>query len=263
LARIASPNDRDERYHRAPEALEAAEDQGKYVVANIFMVLFERIHTLHGFENVMMDLLIDRPAMEALADRIVETQLNFVENVLRRFGGRVDGFSMTDDWGTQQAAFISFDLWIDFFFPRYKRMFAAMHAGGCDVFVHSCGKVNEIIEGLIQAGVDAVNLQQPRALGIEQIGRRYRGRITFDSLADIQQTLPTGDKSKIDEDVHALMEHWATPEGGFIFSDYGDDAAIGVPGLDVKRYMYDRFSHYSRKLYGEPLPEPVVAEPAG
>lgn len=248
--------DDDTRYAKVPEALDRFEAEGKYVIAGIFMVLFERMHTLYGFENVLCGLLEDRPAMERLADRIVETHLAFVDNIGRRFGPRVHGISMTDDWGTQQAAFVSFDLWMDFFFPRYRRLFGRMHGWGYDVWVHSCGKVNEIIEGYIRAGADAVNLQQPRALGIEEIGRRYRGRISFQSLADIQATLPSADKAKIDEDVRALETHWATPRGGFIFADYGDDAAIGVKDPSVKRHMYARFSEASERLYGEPLPEP-------
>jgi len=257
------PNyDADERYADAPGALEQAEAEGKYVQAGIFMVLFERMHSLHGFESVLMKLVLDRPAMEALADRIVAAQLNRIENVARRFEGRVHGWSMTDDWGTQQAAFISFDLWVDFFLPRYRRLFDAMHAMGCDVSVHSCGRVNEIIEGLIQAGADAVNLQQPRALGIEEIGRRYAGRIAFSSLCDIQHTLPTGDRAKIEADVDALMTHWATPDGGFILSDYGDDAAIGVSSPETKLHMYRTFSRYSERIYGEPLPEPASPEEA-
>ena len=248
------------RYADVPAALDKADAEGKYVQTGIFMVLFERMHSLHGFENVLMDLMLDRTAMEALADRIVGIQLSLIENISRRFAGRIHGWSMTDDWGTQQAAFVSFDLWMDFFFPRYKTIFDAMHAMGCDVQVHSCGKVNEIIEGLIRAGADSVNLQQPRALGIEEIGRRYRGRITFSSLCDIQATLPTGDRARIDADAEALMSHWATPDGGFIFSDYGDDDAIGVPTVETKRHMYDTFSRLSERLYGDPLPEPALPE---
>jgi hypothetical protein len=129
-----------------------------------------------------------------------------------------------------------------------------MHEAGCDVWVHSCGRVNEIIEGYIRAGVDVVNLQQPRALGIEEVGARYRGRITFQSLADIQATLPTGDQGAIEEDAESLMRHWASSQGGFVFSDYGDDEGIGVPDPTVKEYMYDVFSEWSERLYGAPLP---------
>ncbi|MCE9559992.1 MAG: hypothetical protein K8R88_13715 [Armatimonadetes bacterium] len=256
LDSCATPDYRDPtRYVAVDAALQQAEAAGQYRVAFVFMVLFERMHSLHGFENTLMDLYADRPAMEALADRIVETHLTFVREVARRFPGRIDGWCMTDDWGTQQNAFISYDLWMDFFYPRYKRIFDAMHAAGCDVWLHSCGKINDLIEGYIQAGVDIVNLQQPRALGIEAIGKRYRGRIAFESLADIQTTLPTGDKAKIDADVAALMTHWADTAGGFVFSDYGDDKAIGVTDPSVKRYMYDAFSRWSAKIYGNPLPE--------
>jgi hypothetical protein len=252
--------DDDSRYEDVPAALDAYQEEGKYVTTGIFMVLFERMHTLYGFENVLCDLIVDRPAMERLADHIVEVHLRFVENICRRFGHAVHGFTMTDDWGTQQAAFIHFDLWMDFFYPRYKRLFDAMHAGGYDVWVHSCGKINEIVEGFIRAGVNVVNLQQPRALGIRDMGERYRGRIAFESLADIQHTLPTGDLKKVKADAEDLMRHWASPSGGFVFSDYGDNEAIGVTDPQVKLHMYSTFSALSEQLYGHPLPEPTIEE---
>ena len=247
------------RYVDMAAGLDKVEAQGKYVVSSIFMVLFERMHSLHGFENTLAGLYDDRPAMEDLADMIGETHITLVREVSRRFPGRINGWFMGDDWGTQTAAFVSFDMWMDFFFPRYKRIFDAMHAAGCDVWVHSCGKVNEIIEGYIRAGVNVVNLQQPRALGIREIGERYRGRITFQSVADIQATLPTGDRRRVTEDAEMLMTHWASSHGGFIFSDYGGDAAIGVKDdSGIKRFMYDEFSRRSQALYGEALPSPVL-----
>jgi hypothetical protein len=250
------PDYRDNsRYVECAAALDKAEAEGKYVICGIFMVLFERLHTLHGFERTLMDLYDDRAGMGALADRIADVHITLVREVARRFPGRVQGFSMTDDWGTQQAAFIGFALWMDFFYPRYKRIFDAMHAAGCDVWVHSCGKVNEIVEGYIRAGVNVVNLQQPRALGIEEMGRRYSGRITFESLADIQSTLPSGSQAQIAADAEALMRHWARPDGGFVFSDYGDGEAIGVTNPKTKPAMYEEFSRLSEKVYGERLPE--------
>ncbi len=263
LDRFQPPDYRDpSRYEDTQTGLAKAEAQGKYVVSGIFMVLFERMHTLHGFENTLVDLYHDRPAMEALADMITDTHVTLVREMARRFPGRIHGWNMSDDWGTQTAAFISFELWMDFFFPRYQRIFDAMHAAGCDVWVHSCGRVNEIIEGYIQAGVNVVNLQQPRALGIRKLGERYAGRIAFQSLADIQATLPTGDRVQVAQDAAMLMAHWARPEGGFVFSDYGGDAAIGVRDVHLKRFMYDQFSQLSAQLYGEPLP-PLAQAVAG
>ena len=240
-------------YADCAAAFTAAEQEDYYTQAGIFMILFERMHSLAGFENVLMGLLADRANAEALADKILAAQISLVRNTQDRFGARLHSFSMSEDWGTQQAAFISMDLWRSFFLPRYRKLFAVMHAGGQDVWVHSCGKVNEVVQGLIEAGADAVNLQQPRALGIAEIGQRYRGKITFESLSDIQATLPTGRRDLIEADAQALAQHWMLPTGGFVFSDYGDGEAIGAP-LEAKRMMYQAFSRVSHEIYGAPLP---------
>ena len=82
--------------------------------------------------------------------------------------------------------------------------------------------------------------QQPRALGIEEIGRQFRGRICFASLCDIQHTLPFKRAAEIQAEAKLLLERWAAPEGGFILIDYGDGAAIGVD-LDKKEVMLEAF----------------------
>lgn len=214
--------------------------EGKYVTTGIFMLLFERLHTLRGFENTLADLYLERERIEMLADRVVEYDLAIMGNIAGRFPGRIHGFTFTDDWGTEQATFISPALWDEFFKPRYKRIFDAAHRAGWHVWMHSCGKVNALLEGLIEIGLDVINLQQPRALGIEEIGQRYRGRICFETLCDIQHTLPFKGAAEIREEARLLLEQWSTPAGGFILSDYGDGAAIGVEP-EKKQVMLDAF----------------------
>ncbi|MFH1084883.1 MAG: hypothetical protein V1772_03885, partial [Chloroflexota bacterium] len=131
------------------------------------------------------------------------------------------------------------------FQPRYDRIFGAAHAQGWDVWMHSCGKVNAILDPLIEIGLDVINLQQPRALGIEVVGREFAGRLCFESLCDIQATLPFQDAVAIRAEARLLIEHWSTPEGGFILSDNGDGEAIGVP-LWKKEVMLTAFQEASR-----------------
>ena len=221
-------------------AAKLADAGDKYVMTSIFMLLFERMHSLHGFQNTLADLYLERERMEMLADRIVAFELGVIQNIASRFPGQIHGLSFTDDWGTEQATFVSPAFWDDFFKPRYKRVFDAAHAAGWTVHMHSCGKVNEIMGSLIEIGLDAINLQQPRALGIREIGRRYRGRICFDSLCDIQHTLPFKDEQAIREEAALLLREWATPDGGFVLSDYGDGEAIGVP-IEKKQNMLAAF----------------------
>jgi hypothetical protein len=100
--------------------------------------------------------------------------------------------------------------------------------------------VNEIIGPLIASGLDVINLQQPRALGIEEVGRKHAGKICFSSLCDIQQTLPWKGAKEIQDEAELLLFSWGTSEGGFILSDYGAGEAIGV-ALEKKRIMLDAF----------------------
>ena len=181
--------------------------------------------------------------IEALADIIVDFDLRLIGNISERFPGMIDGIGFSDDWGTELDTFISPELFREFFLPRYAKIVDACHAAGWLVTLHSCGKVNKFIPLFIEAGFDCLNLQQPRALGIEEIGRLHAGKICFESLCDIQHTLPFLGKDEIEAEAKLLLEHWGTPAGGFILGDYGDDAAIGVTG-NKKQWMFDAFTRF-------------------
>jgi hypothetical protein len=88
--------------------------------------------------------------------------------------------------------------------------------------------------------VDVFNLQQPMVLGIEDFGRMFAGKTCFSACADIQHTLPFKSVSEIEDEVKLLLEYWATPQGRYIVSDYGDSGAIGVSD-DAKKAMFDAY----------------------
>ena len=145
----------------------------------------------------------------------------------------------------ERKLFINPELWCDFFQPRYKKLFDACHDAGWDVWMHSCGQVTEIIQPLIDIGLDVINLQQPRALGIEEVGKRFAGKICFQSLCDIQATLPFKSHDEIRAEAKLLLDCWGTDAGGFVLADYGDGAGIGVPDT-TKQVMFDAFVEYDR-----------------
>jgi len=217
----------------------------RYLSTSIFMLLFERMHSLCGFEKVLTDLYVDRARMEELTDRIVDFDLKVIRNVARIAKGRIDAFGFTDDWGTERKLFINPSLWCEFFQPLYKKIFDACHDAGWDVWMHSCGQVSEIIAPLIDIGLDVINLQQPTVLGIERIGREFAGKICFSSLCDIQHTLPFKSADEIRAEAKLLLECWGTGDGGFVLADYGDGEGIGVPD-STKKIMFDAFMEFDR-----------------
>ena len=237
------PND-PRRYVNTPKQLaELAADparRDKYVVAGIFMILWERMHTLHGFENCMIDLMDNSPAINELADRLIDYDIGIVRNMHRICGSRIQGFTFSEDWGTEADLMISPELFRRFFFPRYKKLFKAIHECGWHVWMHSCGKINKCIPIMIEAGLNVVNMQQPRTNGIEEIGRELAGKICFETLCDIQKTLPAGNRDAIVKEAEMLLRWWGTPDGGFILGDYGDAVAIGAQA-ETKDFMVQAF----------------------
>ena len=232
------------RYENVPARLDELDtdpvESTKYRRASIFMILWERMHSLHGFENCMIDLMDDTPQIHELAERILEYDIQVIRNMHRVAGDRIDGFGFTEDWGTQIDLHISPELWRRFFLPRYEKLFAVIHECGWHVWMHSCGKINKAIGPLIEVGLNVVNMQQPLTNGIEEIGREFAGKICFETLCDIQKTLPVGDRGEITCQAEQLMRCWGTPDGGFILGDYGDHAAIGAEP-DTKDFMLDEF----------------------
>jgi hypothetical protein len=103
-----------------------------------------------------------------------------------------------------------------------------------------CGKINKFLEPLTEAGCDVINMQQPRTNGIEEVGREFAGRLCFETLCDIQKTLPVGNRREIEDEARRLIQWWGTPAGGFVLGDYGDHAAIGADP-QVKQYMLETF----------------------
>jgi uroporphyrinogen decarboxylase len=226
-------------FERIEESISRNQNE-KYVCLTSHFTFIERLHMLHGFENTMVDFYYEPKKVERVLDMILDYKLGQIDEVHRRFGDRVQGVFLTDDWGTQQGPFISMELFDDFFLPRYKALVSRYHEYGYHFILHSCGRINDLVERFIDAGVDMMNMQQPRAYGIAEIGERYCGRIAFLATADIQSTLPTGDKEAIRDEVYEICDEWGTEDGGIVVFNYGDGEAIAVDDA-MSAVMFDAF----------------------
>jgi hypothetical protein len=166
------PDPRDEG-RLGPIGTLIGDNREKYVSTSIiWFTFFERMHFLHGFTQTLEELFLEKDLMLEFADRIIEYNIAAVKELHRRYPGRVDGVSMSDDWGTQDSTVISLKLFREFFMPRYKRLFGAIRDCGMDVWLHSCGYVVEFIPSFIEMGVQVLNLQQPRIFDLAELESR-------------------------------------------------------------------------------------------
>jgi uroporphyrinogen decarboxylase len=245
LPSYVPPNPRNPFYfERVADEMKAAAD--RYVITTCHFNLFERLHMLHGFASTLEDFYLEPKNIHRLLDLILEFKLEHLDEAARRFGDRVHGVFLTDDWGTQANTFVSTDVFREFFFHRYKRLFDSIHSHGWHVFLHSCGKVNRFVPLFIEMGADVLNMQQPRVYGIQELGEAFAGRVCFLTTVDIQATLPAGNAESVRAEARELVENWSTPKGGFIVFNYGDSEAIGTSDAIAEvmfREFYD-LRHY-------------------
>ena len=110
----------------------------------------------------------------------------------------VDALTFMDDWGSQQALLIAPELWRELFKPFYADYIALAHAHGKYAFMHSDGWITDIIPDLIEIGLDALN-SQLFCMGVEELGSRFAGELTFWGEMDRQQLLPRATTAEIAE----------------------------------------------------------------
>lgn len=131
----------------------------------------------------------------------------------------VDGIITIDDTALQDRLMISIEKFREIFIPRFKKMYQHIHDYGMDTFIHSCGYTLDLIEEFIQAGCDVINLDQQDNMGIEEISRRYKGRICFFCPLDIQRTLSLN-REELFQKAEQMIRLFSTQNGGFIAKAY-------------------------------------------
>lgn len=217
----------EERYRSIGPRLDRPEAEGKYIHMGWFVGLFDMVYRLHGFENCMIDFLAERENMKCIIAKVARFILGAIDELARRFPGKIHGLLIPDDWGGQDSTFISVSMWEEFFGGHYRKIARHLHDAGMHFWLHSDGRINDLIETLIDCGVDVLNLPAPRVVGIDEISRRFAGRICFANGVDIQSTGVRGTDSEIEQEVRELLSGWNTPRGGFIPSDMGNLQMIG------------------------------------
>lgn len=194
-----------------------------FVLADCCPRPFERMQFLRGSEQLFIDLAEEPPELDELS-RIVH---GFFCDELERWGRTdVDGLMCMDDWGSQRSMLIRPDQWRHRFKPLYQDYCEIAHGAGKKLFMHSDGWIFEIYEDLIEIGVDALN-SQLFTMDIEEIGRRFAGRITFWGEIDRQWILPRGTAEQCRAAVQRVADALYRPEGGVIAQfELGSDAPM-------------------------------------
>jgi hypothetical protein len=224
----APPPREADRMAALPAFLDACGD--RYRLASLDLSGFTVYTLLRGFENSMVDFLIEAERFAWLMDMIVDFECALTAMAARR---GFHGIHFADDWGTQSGLMISPPLWRTLFKPRYRRQFDRAHQLGLHVWYHCCGNFAPIVDDFHEIGVDVLNISQPNVMDIPPIGRRLRGRQCFLMPVSYQTVSISGSVDEIYAEARRLYDLLATPAGGLI----GYVEEYGCMGMSRENYL--------------------------
>ncbi|MHC4944897.1 MAG: uroporphyrinogen decarboxylase family protein [Planctomycetota bacterium] len=172
---------------------------------------FEQLQFIRGTENLLLDLMDEPEELFVLMKRMHDLYVKELELWAET---EVDALFFMDDWGSQNALLVPPRVWRKLFKPLYKDYVEIAHSNGKYIFMHSDGYITEIMDDLVEIGIDALN-SQVFCMGVKELGDRYRGKITFWGELDRQQLLRAGSKQDVIEAVNAMKDH-LYDKGGLI-----------------------------------------------
>ena len=196
------------------EEMEKAKEAGELVIAPMpHGFFFQRLYYLRGFKNLLRDFVLKPPELYELVEALTEYNLGLV-NKLLEFSG-IDVFYFGDDLGAQGRVMISPKTFREFIYPAYRKIFMRAKSSGARVRLHTDGHVVEIIDQLIGAGVDILNIQD-KVNGLENIKSLCKGRVCVDLDLDRQVLIPFGSPREIKDYVRRIIEALGSREGGLM-----------------------------------------------
>ena len=134
-------------------------DPNRILCAMMVSGPFERLHDLMGFEGALCALLTDPEECEAFFSKLCDFKIEQIRYLKKYYD--IDMVHFQDDWGSQKDLFFSPDIWRELIKPHVKRVIDAAHEVGVCFDMHSCGKIDRIVDEIIEMDVDVLDPVQP------------------------------------------------------------------------------------------------------
>lgn len=180
---------------------------------------YEIANYMRGMEQMFLDMALHPDIPFEIMRRVSDVYLVLAERVLTRLGDRVDLVWTSDDIAHQHGMLMSLPMWRELIFPHHQRFNHRVHELGGRVMYHSCGSVVDAVPGLIEMGIDVLDVLQFSAdhMSPEHLKSNYGERLCFHGGADVQQLLPRATPAEVRATLRHIIDVLGKG-GGFILS---------------------------------------------
>jgi len=167
--------------------------------------IYEWCHWLRGMEDFMIDLVIRPELASALIEKVATFTLTFAR---KHAECGVELLCFYDDYGMQDRLQIPPNLWRRFLKPWWEKIISSLRKDfpECLFFLHSCGKIEEILPDLVEVGFDVLHPLQPECHDVGEVLRQFGSRISFWGTISAQKTIPFGKRSEIEAEVKSRVQ---------------------------------------------------------
>lgn len=200
---------------------------------------FLQLCDIRGYQALVFDMADDEPRLRRLIAMLEDFNLALVERYL---AAGAEWMSYPEDLGMQAGPMLSPKHFRKYIQPSYRRLMRPALDAGCVVHMHSDGDIRLLVDDMLEAGVQVLNLQD-LVNGIDWIAARFAGKVCIDLDIDRQQITFGGTPAQIDALIREEVTKLGRKEGGLMMI-YG--LYPGVPLANVKALMdaLERYAGY-------------------
>ena len=141
--------------------------------------VFELMHPVCGHEYMLMGMALDPDWIRDMVNTYSNLIISLME-ILFAEVGKPDGIWFYEDMGFKQRPFMSPVMYREIIQAGHRKTFDFAHAYSLPVIVHSCGYVEPLISGLIEAGMDCLQVIEVKAgMDLLKIKKEYGEKIAL------------------------------------------------------------------------------------
>ena len=163
----------------------------KWMIGSSQISIFEACWYLRGMDTFMMDMAVEPEYAETLMDKVMQFPLNAARKYIEL---DADMIWFGDDIAMQTGMMMSVDMWRKFFKIRLAHLFDECKKLNPNIKIayHSCGNCAEILDDMIEIGLDVLNPLQPMAIDPFEVKKRYGKRLALFGGLCVQRIMPFG-----------------------------------------------------------------------
>lgn len=174
--------------------------------------IFTMVWEMMGFENFSMALYTHPDLVQALFDKIGERILSMYENMVTM--DVVGAIWYTDDIAYASGLMIAPDALKHYLFPWIKKIGDFAKENNLPFMYHSDGVLFDVLDDLMDCGVNALHPIEPKAMDIVEVKKRGKGKLCVIGNMDLGYTLTRGTPKETEAEALEKLRKVA-PGGGY------------------------------------------------